>query len=187
MHNEVREAAGVIRSGGIILYPTDTVWGIGCDATSPKAVQRVYDIKQRSDHMSMLVLVSGPEMLEKYLEKVPAVASEIIRSAVKPTTIIYPGAVNLAANLVAGDGSVGIRITSDPFCRELIHMTGLPIVSTSANTSGKPSPDTFHDIERAIIDQVDHVVRWRQDETTPANPSAIIKLDEHGSTTLLRP
>jgi L-threonylcarbamoyladenylate synthase len=187
MHEEVREAAGVIRSGGIILYPTDTIWGIGCDATSPPAVQRVYEIKQRSDRRSMLVLVSGPEMLEKYLVKVPAVASEIIRSALKPTTIIYPGAVNLAANLVAEDGSVGIRITSDPFCLELIRMTGLPIVSTSANTSGNPSPDIFQEIEQAIIDRVDHVVRWRQDETTPANPSAIIKVDERGATTLLRP
>lgn len=184
---EVKKAAEVIRSGGIILYPTDTIWGIGCDATSANAVRRIYEIKQRSDSKSMLVLALGIEMLSTYLEKVPEEALEIIRTATFPTTIIYPGAIRLAPNLLAEDGSVGIRISSDEFCRKLIKETGFPIVSTSANISGNPAPATFGTIEPALLQKVDHVVNWRQKEDTPSAPSTIIKLDENGRSTVLRP
>ena len=187
INEEIRKAAGVVLSGGTILYPTDTVWGIGCDATSPDAVQKVYGIKQRNDSKSMLVLISGTEMLEKYLRFVPPDALEFACKALKPTTIIYPGAMNLAENLLAEDGSVGIRITSDEFCRDLINRLGVPLVSTSANRSGKPSPGTFSDIEQAISSEVDHVVNWRRNETTPATPSTIVKVEEDGGLTILRP
>jgi L-threonylcarbamoyladenylate synthase len=183
---EVKKAAEVIRTGGIILYPTDTIWGIGCDATNPKSVQRIYRIKQRADSKSMLVLVSGIPMLEEYLEKIPPQALEMIRQADKPTTIIYPGALNLADNLLAPDKSIGIRIVSDPFCKKLINSTGKPVVSTSANISGKQPPARFSEICPEIREQVDYVVSWRQDETATSTPSTIIKLEQDGSVTRLR-
>jgi L-threonylcarbamoyladenylate synthase len=184
---EVKKAAEVILSGGIILYPTDTIWGIGCDATNAKAVQRIYEIKQRSDSKSMLVLVSGSEMLNKYLKEVPGKALELISAARRPTTIIYPGAINLAPNLLAEDGSVGIRISSDDFCSKLIEETGFPIVSSSANISGNPAPASFSYIKSELLQKVDYVVNWRQNENIPSVPSTIIKLDENGRSTVLRP
>ncbi len=187
INTELKKTATILQSGGIILYPTDTIWGIGCDATRPDSVQNIYRIKQRDDRKSMLVLVDGIAMLERYIDKIPPSALEIIRKAVKATTIIYPGARNLANNLIASDGSIGIRITSDPFCRQLIETTGKPIVSTSANISGKQSPSVFQEINIEILDQVDYVVQWRQDETGPASPSAILKLEADGSITTLRP
>ena len=186
IENEVHTAGAVLQSGGIILYPTDTIWGIGCDAGRKECVQHIYRIKQRADFKSMLVLVDGIPMLENYLEKVPEQALKILEKASKPTTIIYPGARDLAPNLLAPDGSIGIRITSDPFCKELIRHTGSPIVSTSANISGEPSPANFSQISSAILDQVDYVVGWRQDETATATPSAIIKLEVDGSITTIR-
>jgi len=187
MVEELRITADHLNRGHVILYPTDTIWGIGCDATDPSAVERIYQMKQRSDKKSMLVLMSGPQMLHRYLKSVPDTALEIIRSAKKPTTIIYPGAVHLAPNLVAGDGSIGIRITSDPFCKRLIESIGLPIVSTSANTSGNPSPGSFGEIETTLLEQADYVVKWRQEEKAPSAPSSIIKVNEKGETTLIRP
>lgn len=187
IEKEVHNAGAVLQSGGIILYPTDTIWGIGCDAANKESVQHIYRIKQRADFKSMLVLVDGIPMLEKYLLKVPEQALKILEKAVKPTTIIYPGAKHLASNLLAPDGSIGIRITSDPFCKELIRYAGFPIVSTSANISGKPSPASFDQISRGIREQVDHVVNWRQHEKTPSTPSAIIKLEEDGSYSTIRP
>lgn len=183
---EVKKTGDIIRSGGIILYPTDTIWGIGCDATNRESVQNIYRIKQRADSKSMLVLINGISMLEEYLENIPLQALDIIKQSEKPTTIIYPGARNLADNLVAPDGSIGIRITSDLFCRKLIEITGKPIVSTSANISGEQSPATFHKIKTPIREQIDYVVNWRQDETAPSAPSAIIKLEEDGTITTLR-
>jgi L-threonylcarbamoyladenylate synthase len=184
--SEIKKAGEVILSGGIILYPTDTIWGIGCDATHREAVQKIYDIKQRDDSKSMLVLVNGISMLEEYLENIPLQALNIIKQSEKPTTIIYPGARNLADNLVAPDGSIGIRITSDLFCRKLIAITGKFIVSTSANISGEQSPAAFHKIKTLIREQIDYVVNWRQDETAPSTPSAVIKLDDDGTITTLR-
>lgn len=187
MTEEVRRAAECIDSGGVILYPTDTIWGIGCNAKNRDAVDRIYRIKQRSDHKSMLVLMDGIGMLGDYLDQVPEQAIKILDSALKPTTIIYPGASFLAENLLAEDGSVGIRLTSDPFCRQLIELTGLPIVSSSANISGLPSPSLFSEIGSEIKAQVDYVVNWRQEELEPASPSAIIKLGKEGDITILRP
>lgn len=183
---EVKKTGDIILSGGIILYPTDTIWGIGCDATNRESVQNIYHIKQRADSKSMLVLVNGISMLEEYLKNIPLQALDIIKQSEKPTTIIYPGARNLADNLVAPDGSIGIRITSDPFCRKLIEITGKPIVSTSANISGEQSPAAFQKIKTSIREQIDYVVNWRQDETAPSTPSAIIKLEENGTITTLR-
>jgi len=187
INSEVTKAEEIISAGGIILYPTDTIWGIGCDATNARAVQRIYEIKQRSDSKSMLVLVPGVEMLRRFVESIPDKALELIFNTTKPTTIIYPGAIKLAPNLLAEDGSVGIRVTSDDFCRKLIEKTGFPIVSTSANTSGNPAPESFGTIESEIKQKVDHVVNWRQNEITPSAPSTIIKLDEDGRPTILRP
>ncbi len=184
--SEIKKAVEVILSGGIILYPTDTIWGIGCDATNREAVQKIYDIKQRDDSKSMLVLVNGISMLEAYLETIPLQALNIIKQSDKPTTIIYPGARNLADNLVAPDGSIGIRITSDLFCRKLIAITEKPIVSTSANISGEQSPAAFHKIKTPIREQIDYVVNWRQDETATSAPSAVIKLEDDGTITTLR-
>ncbi|MCP4314157.1 MAG: threonylcarbamoyl-AMP synthase [Bacteroidetes bacterium] len=184
---EVRKAEEVLCSGGIILYPTDTIWGIGCDATNPEAVRRIYEIKQRSDSKSMLVIVPGVEMLSTYLESIPEKALELIKNASKPTTIIYPGARNLASGLVAEDGSVGIRVTSDPFCIKLTGLLGRPIVSTSANSSGNPSPSMFSEIDPVIREKVDYVVGLRQDETTTSTASKILKVDDSGNIIVIRP
>lgn len=185
--SEVREAGKVLAGGGIILYPTDTIWGIGCDATKSEAVQRIYNIKQRDDSKSMLVLVSGTDMLTDYITKIPDQALDLISKVQKPTTIIYPGARNLADNLVAKDGSVGIRIPSDPFCQALLKFTGKPLVSTSANLSGAPSPNVFGEISQEIFRKVDHVVNWRQDETDASVPSAIVKVESDGKIHIVRP
>ena len=184
---EVIEAGAILQRGGVILYPTDTIWGIGCDASRQDSVSNIYRIKQRADFKSMLVLVNGVDMLMRYIEHMPQQGLDILKKAIKPTTIIYPGARALAENLLAPDGSVGIRITSDPFCMKLIAFFGKPIVSTSANISGEAPPATFHEISSAIRKQVDYVVQWRQDETAAATPSAIIKLEQDGSITTIRP
>ncbi len=187
MVDEIRRTAGHLNRGNVILYPTDTIWGLGCDATNREAVEKIYKIKQRSGDLSMLVLMTGTGMLARHIREIPAKALEIIEAADKPTTIIYPDAFNLAPNLVATDGSVGVRLTSDPFCLELMEHTGFPIVSTSANISGNLPPDSFREIDPMILDRVDYVVNWRQDDTTPAEASSIVRVDKHGETTLLRP
>lgn len=187
MDEEVGKAAEQLLGGRVILYPTDTIWGIGCDATNREAVQKIYEIKKRSDTKSMLVLVSGTGMLKQHIRKIPKKALEILRTSTRPTTIIYPEAIHLASNLPAEDGSIGIRVTNDPFCRKLIEIAGVPIVSTSANISGRRSPASFHEIGTEILEQVDHVVEWRQHETEFFSPSRIIRLDLHGNLTVLRP
>jgi len=184
---EVKKAGAILKSGGTILYPTDTIWGIGCDATRQESVQHIYQIKQRADSKSMLVLVNGIAMLEEYIESIPARALELIEKTERPTTIIYPGARRLAPNLLSADGSIGIRITSDPFCKKLIEFTGLPIVSTSANISGEQAPSSFQKILSPILQQVDYLVNWRQDEIAVSAPSSIIKMEKDGSITILRP
>lgn len=184
---EIRKATSVIASGGTILYPTDTIWGIGCNATTPAPVEKIYRIKQRTDSKSMLVLVSDEKMLSRYVRSVPAEALELVRKTDRPTTIIYPHAVHLAANLLAQDGSVGIRITSDPFCAGLVEELGYPIVSTSANLSGEPAPSSFKEIDYRVVQAVDHVVDWRQEETSAARPSRIIRLLPGGGMETIRP
>lgn len=187
MTDAVIHASRIISEGGTILYPTDTIWGIGCDATDSLAVGKIYRIKRRSDRKSMLVLMDEPAMLGQYLQRVPDRATELISSTEKPLTIIYPGSRNFAMNLTAEDGSIGIRITADPFCRRLIQMTGKPIVSTSANISGTLPPKTFKDINDEILRGVDYVVPWRQEEKQPATPSTIIQMEGEGGIRVIRP
>ena len=186
MREEVLKAATYLNAGKVILYPTDTIWGIGCDGTSEKAVQRIYEIKQRSDTKSMLVLMSDITMLEQYIHTIPEQAYKFLQNPGKPTTIIYPGAMNLARNLIAADGTLGVRIASDPFCQRLMEETGKPLVSTSANISGDPSPALFREIGPHIKDHVDHIVDWRQEETQKAEASRILKINLEGEVIVLR-
>ncbi len=186
MHEDIKEALEVLKSGGIILYPTDTIWGIGCDATNEEAVKRVYEIKRREDSKSMLVLMENLNLLERYVTEVPEIAYDLIELTEKPMTIIYPNAKNLAKNLLAEDGSVGIRITEENFTRQLIQRFRKPIVSTSANISGEKSPAFFDEISDEIKDAVDYIVEYRQDETSPATPSSIIQLGIGGEIEIIR-
>ncbi len=186
MIDDIKAAIAVLQKGGIILYPTDTIWGLGCDAGNEDAVQRIYTIKNRVDSKSMLVLMENPALIERYVDEVPDVAYDLIELTDKPLTIIFDGAKNLAKNLIAADGSIGIRITSEAFSSELIRRFKRPIVSTSANISGDPSPARFSDIDQKIIDSVDFVVKFRQDEIQKAVPSSIMKLGRGGEIKIIR-
>jgi L-threonylcarbamoyladenylate synthase len=186
MHNDIKKALDALHAGGIILYPTDTIWGIGCDATNEKAVERIYQIKKREDSKSMLVLMENINFLSRYVEEVPEIAYDLIEVSDKPLTIIYPGAKSLAKNLIAPDGSIGIRISSEDFTRQLIQRFKKPIVSTSANISGEPAPAIFDEIAPDIISAVDYVVEYRQADLTPATPSSIIKLGTGGEIEIIR-
>ena len=197
------EALEVLRRGGVILYPTDTIWGIGCDATDPDAVRRVYEIKRRSDSKSLVLLASDLDMVARYITKIPDVAIDLVEVNDKPMTIIYPGAVcsqapaegesapkdrwHLAWNTVAEDGSVGIRIPMMDFCKELVRRLGRPLVSTSANISGEPSPKTFADIPEEIRTAVDYVVEPSLERGSTGLASQIIKLEVDGEVTIIRP
>jgi len=186
MKDDIKRAVEVLSSGGIILYPTDTIWGIGCDATNKDAVSRIYSLKQREDNKSMLVLVHSEGMIPSYVEQVPEIAWELLDASTEPMTLIYPSAKNLAENLVASDGSIGIRVTGDPFCRKLIEKFRKPIVSTSANISGNPSPALFDEIDPGIVEAVDFAVHWRRDDLQRGNPSAVIKIGTGGVFEILR-
>ncbi len=186
MHEDIKKAVEVLRSGGVILYPTDTIWGLGCDATNREAVERIYRIKKRDDSKSMLVLIDNPSKLNSYIDVVPDIAWELIDVADKPLTIIYPGAKNLPENLVAEDGSIGIRVTNEEFSRSLCQRLRLPLVSTSANISGRPAPANFSGIDPEVIEQVDYVVEYRQDDLSKAAPSGVIKLGVGGEVTVIR-
>ena len=186
MKEDLTKSLQILKEGGIILYPTDTIWGIGCDATNAEAVARIYQIKKREDTKSMLVLVDNEDKLYHYIIDVPDMALEISRISEKPTTIIYPAVVDLAPNLVAEDQTMGIRITKDPFCRQLIQKFGKPIVSTSANISGENPPANFSEISNEIKSTVDHVVRWRQNETRKGKPSSIIKFGSGNEIQIIR-
>lgn len=194
--DDLQEALRVLRSGGIIVYPTDTVWGIGCDATNAEAVARLYALKEREDSKSMLVLLDGPAKLNYYIADIPEAAWALLDCCndandandemMKPLTIIYPNARNLAPNLIAEDGSIGIRITSEPFSKALCEQLRHPIVSTSANISGHPTAHFYHEIEQAVLDRADYVCRFRRDDETPAEPSSIIKLNNNGTFEIIR-
>ncbi len=184
--NDIQQALSVLRAGGIILYPTDTIWGIGCDATHVAAVQRIFAIKKRADSKSMIVLVADERDIMQYVAAPDPEVFDFIAGYKKPVTVIYEGALGLAENLVAADGSVGIRICKEDFCRHLIKRFRKPIVSTSANLSGEPSPVNFLSITPAILQQVDYVVNYRQADTTVAEPSAIIRW-EQGNAKVIRP
>ena len=175
-----------MREGGVILYPTDTIWGIGCDATNEDAVRRVYEIKQRQDSKAMLVLVDSSVKVDFYVRDVPEVAWDLIDLADKPLTIIYSGARNLAANLLAEDGSVGIRVTNEDFSKRLCQQFRKAIVSTSANISGQPSTKNFSEISEEVKSAVDYIVGYRQEEMSNPKPSSIIKLDKGGVIKIIR-
>ena len=185
LKEEVRKACEILKNGGIILYPTDTIWGIGCDATNEAAVKRVYKLKHREDSKAMLVLLDDVGKLASYVE-VPDVAYELLEVNDKPMTIIYPNAKNLAKNLIAQDRTIGIRITSEAFTKALIYRFRKPIVSTSANISGEPSPRCFAEISDAVKTAVDYVVDFRQEELTNPAPSSIIKLGVGGEIQIIR-
>ena len=176
MIEEIKKAIEVLRNGGVILYPTDTIWGLGCDATNPEAVQRIFEIKKRAETKSMLVLVDSPAKIQAYVNEIPDMAWDLIELTTKPLTIIYSDAKNLAPNLIGQDKSIGIRVTQEAFSKKLCEMFRKPIVSTSANISGEKSPATFLEISEVIKSAVDFVVNFRQDEATPVAASSIIKL-----------
>jgi L-threonylcarbamoyladenylate synthase len=186
MHDDIKKALEVLKAGGIILYPTDTIWGIGCDATNEKAVERIYTIKKREDSKSMLVLMENPALLERYVDDVPEIAWDLVEVATTPLTVIYQNAKNLAKNLVGDDGSIGIRFTKEAFTVQLLQRFRKPLVSTSANISGKKSPAFFDEITDEIKSQVDYIVEFRQDDTTPAQASSIIKLGAGGRIDIVR-
>lgn len=186
MQEDIKKALEVLKSGGIILYPTDTIWGIGCDATNPEAVKRIYDLKKRADSKSMLVLMENPALLDRYVTEVPEVAWDLVEISTTPLTVIYPRAKNLAANLLAEDGSIGIRFTKEAFTSRLLQRFRRPLVSTSANVSGEKSPTFFEEISDEIKNAVDYVVEYRQNDRTPAQPSSIIKLGPGGQIEIIR-
>jgi L-threonylcarbamoyladenylate synthase len=187
---DIKNAVEVMRRGGVILYPTDTVWGIGCDATNAEAVAKVYQIKQRDDSKALICLVDSDARLQKYVRNVPDVAWQLIDSMkegnCKPTTLILDGAVNLASNLIADDGSIGIRITQEPFSKELCYRFQKAIVSTSANISGEPAAQNYADIDPQIVEAVDYVCWSRRQEHQPHQPSSIIRLRENGEVEIIR-
>ena len=186
---DIRKAVETMRKGGVILYPTDTVWGIGCDATNAEAVKRVYEIKQRDDSKALICLVDSDARMQRYIRNVPEVAWQLIDSLSeggKPTTLILDGAINLAPNLIAEDGSIGIRITQEPFSKELCYRFQKAIVSTSANISGEPAAQNYCDIDPRIVEAVDYVCWSRRQEHKPHTPSSIIKLKENGEVEIIR-
>ena len=184
--NDITQCVNTLNNGGLILYPTDTVWGIGCDATNAEAVKRVYQLKQRDDSKALIVLIDNADHIDHYVVDVPAIARELIDVAVKPLTIIYEGAYNLAPNLLGDEDSVGIRIPNDEFCHQLCARFGKPIVSTSANVSGEPTAKTFADIDPDIVNGVNYAVEYRRNDTTPHHPSNIILLSRDGTFKIIR-
>lgn len=175
-NHDIKQCLDTLQSGGVILYPTDTIWGLGCDATNENAVRRIYEMKKRLDTKSMLVLIDSPAKLQAYVEEIPDMAWDLIELTNKPLSIIYPCAKNLAKNLLADDNSIGIRVTNEFFSKTLCMRFKRPIVSTSANISGEPSPLNFSQISDYIKSCVDHIVDYRQTENTSPTPSSIIKL-----------
>jgi L-threonylcarbamoyladenylate synthase len=186
VNKEIKKALEVLNAGGVILYPTDTVWGIGCDSTNEEAVKRVYEIKKRVDSKALLLLVDSDVKVDFYVEEVPSVAWDLLEVADKPLTVIYEGARNLAPNLLAEDGSVGIRITHEEFSKQLCFRFRKAIVSTSANISGDPTPRCFDEISEEIKEMVDYVVDYRREDTSKPKPSSILKLGKGGEITIIR-
>jgi len=187
---DIKNAVEVLRKGWVILYPTDTVWGIGCDATNAEAVKRVYEIKQRDDSKALICLVDSDARLQRYVRNVPDVAWQLLDSMKdsdsKPTTLILDGAINLAPNLIAEDGSIGMRITQEPFSKELCYRFQKALVSTSANISGEPAAQNYQDIDPRILEAVDYVCWSRRQEHKPHQPSSIIRLKENGEVSIIR-
>lgn len=186
IEQDIKECISTLESGGLILYPTDTIWGIGCDATNEAAVSEIYKLKKRADEKSMIILLADEKELPQYITDPNPKVIDYIKGIYKPVTVIYEGAINLAKNLINSDGSIAIRIVKDEFCNQLIKHFKKPIVSTSANISGYPPPSVFSDIDVAIKNGVDYIVQHRQEDLTPSSPSAIIKWNADGSFQIIR-
>ncbi|MBG43351.1 MAG: threonylcarbamoyl-AMP synthase [Aequorivita sp.] len=185
MKTEIENCIAVLKKGGLILYPTDTVWGIGCDVTNPEAVDKVFKLKQRSDEKSLICLVHDFRMLNEYVENVPEVAYDILKFAKKPTTIIYDDPIRVAENIIAADNSLAIRVTKDEFCKKMIQRFRKPLVSTSANISGEKTPQSYSEIDPLILEGVDYVVNLHHEKKS-GKPSSIIKLKNDGSVKVIR-
>lgn len=186
MEEEIKKIVEVLNLGGTILYPTDTIWGIGCDATNSRAAEKVYKLKGRGKEKSLIVLVESVEMLSDYVGDLPELAVDLIGSFTDPLTIIYSNARNLARNVVAADKTIAIRIPQDEFCQKLLRAFGKPITSTSANRSGDPSPLSFGKIEKDILEGVDYVVQTNQNRVNRPKPSTIVRINEDGEIQILR-
>ena len=186
MYNEIRNAVAVLKKGGTILYPTDTIWGIGCDATNEEAVSKIYKIKNREESKNLIILLNHAGRLPSYLNQVPDIAWELINIADKPLTLIYPGAKNLAKNIIAEDGSVAIRIVQNEFCIKLIESFRKPIVSTSANISDQPHPKNYNEIDEQIKTQIDYIVNFNRNNINKIKPSSILKLGINGEFQIIR-
>lgn len=184
---DISNCIETLQKGGIILYPTDTIWGIGCDATNAEAVAKIFSIKQRDESKSLIVLVKNETMLERYVEEIPDTAEQLLKVADKPMTIIYPQGKNFAPGVCATDGSVGVRVCDNPFCQAVLERFRKPIVSTSANFSGQPSPASFADIDKKLISLVDYTAIYGRDLPATAKASSIIKIDADGSFKIIRP
>lgn len=183
---DIKRAVEVMKKGGVILYPTDTVWGIGCDATNAEAVAKIYDIKKRDDSKAMICLADSDTRIQRYVRNVPNVAWDLLEVSEKPTTVILDNAVNLAPNLIAEDGSIAMRITKEPFSKELCYRFQKPVVSTSANISGEPAAQNYCDIAPELLEAVDYVCWSRRQEHKPHTPSSIIKITNDGVVTIIR-
>ena len=177
---DIEQCLATLKKGGLIVYPTDTIWGIGCDATNPDAVARIYALKQRAESKSMIVLVADEKDVLRYTAGVDLGLFDYLKTVEKPTTVVYEGAIGLASNLLAEDGSVGIRIVREPFCRHLVKRLRKPLVSTSANVSGRPAPGWFGEIGESIRQNVDYVVKFRQEDATERAPSAVVRWRNNG-------
>lgn len=184
--SDINQALDTLRDGGLILYPTDTIWGIGCDATNPDAVEQVFRLKGRGQDKSLIILLDSEDKLPSYVQEVPEIAYQLIEFTERPLTIVYSGGKNLAPNLLAGDGSIGIRIVEHPFCSPLLRRFRKPIVSTSANLSGQPSPRNFMEITPEIIDGVSYVVSYGQDDPSQGMASIVMKLEAGGKFSFIR-
>ncbi|TXK23337.1 threonylcarbamoyl-AMP synthase [Pontibacter qinzhouensis] len=183
---EVQLTEDELLLGNIVLYPTDTVWGIGCDALNPDAIKNIYKLKAREETKAMIVLMANIDMLERYVQEVPDNFEELLQKQERPTTFVFQNAKNFPAELLSADGSIAVRIPQDDFCHRLLMQFRRPVVSTSANRSGEPTPQTFADISDEIKEKVDFVVRIRQDEAAPAKPSRILRVEADGTTKVLR-
>ncbi|TRW23049.1 threonylcarbamoyl-AMP synthase [Flavobacterium zepuense] len=186
INTEVHNAFEAIKNGGIILYPTDTVWGIGCDSSNPEAVQKIYDLKQRVESKSMIVLMNSDRMMHNVFKEIPEVAWQLIDLSEKPTTLVLDNPRNVAPNLIASDKTLGVRLVKDPFCFKLMERMKKPLVSTSANISGRPTPNSFKEIDHHILDGVDYIVNLHHDKIA-AKPSTIIKLGNDLTVKVIRP
>lgn len=186
MQKEVEKAVELLKQGKTFLYPTDTVWGLGCDATNEAAVKKIYEIKQRQDNKALIVLIASIDQLWDYAAQIPEIAWDIVEFSEKPVTIIYPKGKRLAPSLLGQDESIGIRLVKDEFCKKVIQKLGKPLVSTSANISGESSPAIFDEISEEIKNSVDYIVDWRRDDKTKKQPSTVMKLEMDGQIKFLR-